>query len=80
MMDNPTGNISTILKFVYMILAPYIVQYMTEDQFLVIGTALIGLIIAIVDAYYPNTFKILKNNIEPVIETEEDLVNDEYEC
>lgn len=79
-MDNPTGNISTILKFVYMILAPYIVQYMTEDQFLVIGTAIIGLIIAIVDAYYPNTFKIFKNNIEPVIETEEDLVNDEYEC
>ncbi len=80
-MDNPQGNISTILKFVYMIIAPYIVQYMTEDQFLIIGTALVGLIIAIVDAYYPNTFKVFKNNVpEPVVETEEDLVNDEYEC
>ena len=78
-MDNPTGNISTILKFVYMIIAPYIVQYMTEDQFLVIGTAVIGLIIAIVDAYYPNTFKFLGNAPEPM-ETEEVVMNDEYEC
>ena len=78
-MDNPQGNISTILKFAYMILAPYIVQYMTEDQFMVIGTALIGLIIAIVDAYYPNTFKIFKNNTEPM-NTEEIVMNDEYEC
>ena len=78
-MDNPTGNISTILKFVYMIIAPYIVQYMTEDQFLVIGTAIIGLIIAIVDAYYPNTFKFLGNAPEPM-ETEEVVMNDEYEC
>ena len=79
MMDNPTGNISTILKFVYMIIAPYIVQYMTEDQFLVIGTAVIGLIIAVVDAYYPNTFKFLGNAPEPM-ETEEVVMNDEYEC
>ena len=78
-MDNPTGNISTILKFVYMIIAPYIVQYMTEDQFLVIGTAVIGLIIAVVDAYYPNTFKFLGNAPEPM-ETEEVVMNDEYEC
>ena len=78
-MDNPQGNISTILKFAYMILAPYIVQYMTEDQFMVIGTAVIGLIIAIVDAYYPNTFKIFKNNVEPM-EVKETVLNDEYEC
>ena len=78
-MDKPTGNISTILKFVYMIIAPYIVQYMTEDQFLVIGTAVIGLIIAVVDAYYPNTFKFLGNAPEPM-ETEEVVMNDEYEC
>ena len=77
-MDNPTGNISTILKFVYMIIAPYIVQYMTEDQFLVIGTAVVGLVIAVVDAYYPNTFKFLGNAPEPM-ETEEVVMNDEYE-
>lgn len=60
-MDNITGNVSTLLKFAYMVLAPYIVNYMSEDQFMLIGTALIGLIIAIVDAYYPNTARVLGN-------------------
>ena len=78
-MDNLQGNVSTILKFVWCILAPYIVQYITEDQFMVIGAAVIGLIIAIWDAYNPNTFKFFKNNVEPVLETEETVLNDEYE-
>lgn len=79
-MDNLQGNISTILKFAWCILAPYIVQYITEDQFMVIGAAVIGLVIAIWDAYNPNTFKIFKNNVEPVLETEETVMNDEYEA
>lgn len=61
-MKNIKGNVSTLLKFAYMILAPYLIQYMTEDQFMTIGAAVIGLIIAIVDAYYPNTMKILGND------------------
>lgn len=61
-MENFKGNISTMLKFAYMILAPYIIQYMTEDQFMTIGAAVIGLIIAVIDAYYPNTFKCLGND------------------
>lgn len=80
MMDNWQGNISTILKFIWCIIAPYIVNYMTEDQFMVIGAAVIGLIIAIWDAYNPNTFKIFKNNIpEEEIPTGEVVLNDEYE-
>ncbi len=78
-MDNLQGNVSTILKFVWCILAPYIVQYITEDQFMVIGAAVIGLIIAIWDAYNPNTFKFL-GNAEPPMEVEETVLNDEYEA
>ena len=80
MMDNWQGNISTILKFIWCIIAPYIVNYMTEDQFMVIGAAVIGLIIAIWDAYNPNTFKIFKNNIpEESVPKGEVVLNDEYE-
>ena len=60
--DDWQGNVSTILKFAYMLLAPYIAEILTEDQFTVIGVAVVGLIIAIWDAYNPNTFKIFKNN------------------
>ena len=78
-MDNPQGNISTILKFLWCILMPYVASYITEDQFMIIGAALIGLIIAIWDAYNPNTFKIFKNNIpEEQIPTGEVVLNDEY--
>ena len=72
--DDWQGNVSTILKFAYMLLAPYIAEILTEDQFAVIGVAVVGLIIAIWDAYNPNTFKIFKNNKNQVeSETEEDL-------
>ena len=54
---------------------------MTEDQFMAIGAAVIGLIIAIWDAYNPNTFKIFKNNIpENQVPTGEVVLNDEYEA
>ena len=80
-MENWQGNISTILKFIWCIIAPYIVNYMTEDQFMVIVAAVIGLIIAIWDAYNPNTFKIFKNNIpEDQVPTGEVVLNDEYEA
>ena len=83
-MDNWQGNTSTILKFIWVLIAPYIVQYMTEDQFMVIGAALIGLIIAIWDAYNPNTFKIFHNDKTVDMGTvlgypkEEEVLNDEY--
>ena len=44
----------------------------------VIG-AIIGLIISIIDAKYPNTFKIFDNDITPVEIDTEQVLNPEYE-
>ena len=44
----------------------------------VIG-AFIGLILAYIDAKYPNSFKALGNATIPV-NTDETVLNDEYEC
>jgi hypothetical protein len=78
-MNNLQGNLSTILVWIYCIIAPYIAQYMSQDQFVTIMTALVGLIVAIWSAYNPNSFKFLGNDTpEPKRESEEDLINDEY--
>lgn len=79
--DNWQGNASTILMLVWVIVAPYIAQYLTQDQFTVIGVAVIGVILKLLDAYYPNTFRIFKNDVCTCNnETEDCLVlNDEYE-
>lgn len=72
------GNITTILAWVWVILAPYLTQYMTQDQFTTISIALIGIIINIINSYYPNTFQFLNN--QTITETEtETVLNDEYE-
>lgn len=78
-MNNIEGNLSTILVWIYVIIAPYIATYMSQDQFVTIMTAVVGLIITIWSAYNPNSFKFLGNaEPEPKAETEEDLINDEY--
>ena len=78
-MNNLEGNLSTILVWIYVIIAPYIATYMSQDQFVTIMTAVVGLIITIWSAYNPNSFKFLGNDKpEPKAETEEDLINDEY--
>ena len=78
-MNNLEGNLSTILVWIYVIIAPYICKYMSQDQFVTIMTAVVGLIITIWSAYNPNSFKFLGNaEEEPKAETEEDLINDEY--
>ena len=77
-MNNIQGNLSTILVWIYVIIAPYIATYMSEDQFVTIMTAVVGLSITIWSAYNPNSFEFLGNKAEEVVETEEDLINDEY--
>ena len=77
-MNNLEGNLSTILVWIYVIIAPYIATYMSQDQFVTIMTAVVGLIITIWSAYNPNSFKFLGNAEESKVETEEDLINDEY--
>ena len=80
--DNWQGNASTIVKFAWMILAPYLAEILTEDQFTVIGVAVIGLIIACWDAFNPNSMKIFKNEKKDEcvceVETEADLINEDY--
>jgi len=75
-MDNVQGNVSTIAVAVYALLAPYIAQYISQEVFL----ALIGLLLVLWSAYNPNSFAILGNAKEQTLETEESVLNDEYEC
>ena len=91
---NYIGNISTIVKFVAMTLAGYIIgaaaskglnlpiDAATLSQLI---SAVIFFIIAYIDAKYPNTFSFLGNQEEVDMgtilgyPTEETVLNDEYE-
>ena len=82
--DNWEGNVSTILTWIWVIVAPYLSEYFTQDQFVTVGIAIVGLIIAVWSSYNPNTFRFLKNDKKEAdvcvcAETEEDLINEEYE-
>lgn len=76
--DNIVGNISTIAVWLYVILAPYISQYVTQDVFL----AIVGIIIAVWSSANPNSFNFLGNEKKPCVcdyQTEETVMNEEYE-
>ena len=63
--ENLKGNLSTIVKFLIMTIAPAIgVDETTGDALVSVVVAIIGFLISFIDAYYPNTFKFLKNNNE----------------
>lgn len=62
-MSNHTGNISTIVKMILLTVLPYIIaDTQTQDQVISIILAIVGLIIAYVDAKYPNTLAFLDND------------------
>ena len=61
-MSNHTGNISTIVKMILLTVLPYIIaDTQTQDQVTSIILAIVGLIIAYIDAKYPNTLAFLDN-------------------
>ena len=61
-MSNHTGNISTIVKMILLTVLPYIIaDTQTQNQVISIILAIVGLIIAYVDAKYPNTLAFLDN-------------------
>ena len=62
-MSNHTGNISTIVKMILLTVLPYIIaDTQTQDQVISIILAIVGLIIAYIDAKYPNTLAFLDND------------------
>ena len=62
-MSNHTGNISTIVKMILLTVLPYIIaDSQTQDQVISIILAIVGLLIAYVDAKYPNTLSFLDND------------------
>lgn len=57
------GNITTIIKFIVMTLAPYLTLTADmQNQLIAILVAIIGFVLAYLDAKHPNT--ILNNNVE----------------
>ena len=93
-MNNNIGNLSTIIKFISMTLAGYLIGVAASKGLnLPIDTAalsqlistIIFFILAYIDARYPNTFSFLGNAEEVDMGTilgyppEETVLNDEYE-
>ena len=75
-MEFNQGNISTIVSMLWIILCPYISQYVTQEAFI----SICGLIIIIWSACNPNTFEAFGNAVNKTIKTDETVLNDEYEC
>ena len=69
------GNISTIVSMLWIILCPYISQYVTQEAFV----SICGLIIIVWSACNPNSLEIFGNAIDNTLQTEETVLNDEYE-
>ena len=87
-MTNEIGNLSTIVKFISMTLAGYLIGALASKGLNLpidadILSQMIGALIFFgldyIDAKYPNTFAFLDNApIEITMETEEDLINEDY--
>lgn len=78
MNDDVKNNLSTVAVWVYVVIAPYISDYITQDQFVTLLVAVIGLCVAVYSSANPNTFKRFGND-KSYCECEEDLINEEYE-
>lgn len=81
------GNISTLATWISIILYPLVVKYGIEIDKETVTTFVyttLVIIIAIWSSYNPNTFAFLNNNKqeqvceEGIVESEADLINEEY--
>ena len=86
--DNIIGNLTTIIKYVCMLIAGWaigvLVAYglklpITQEQLSEILFAVILFIIGLLDSKYPNTFGFLGNKPKNHINPSEQVLNDEYE-
>ena len=71
------GNITTIIKILIMTVAPAVAVYIGTDEQTVITflTAVLTFVLAVIDAKYPNSLGVFKNNTI----TNNEALNDEYE-
>ena len=76
--DEIKDNVSTIATWVYVIIAPYIAQHITQDQFATLVVAVVGLCIAVYSSANPNKLKCLGNDSSCDCENEEVILNEEY--
>jgi len=79
--DNWKGNVSTILTWIWVIVAPYLADYFTQESFVTLGVAIVGIVIAVWSSCNPNSFKWLGNDNEKKVDEvsiEEEVLNDEY--
>ena len=90
-MDNNEliGNLTSTVKTILLAFAGYFIGYLVSigldlpisaEQLAEILFMSLCLVWSYFDMKYPNAFNHFKKNVEPVIETEEDLINDEYEA
>ena len=80
--DDWQNNVSTIISFLWVFIAPYLANYFTKDQFITLVLAIISVAILVWSAFNPNRMGIFGNKeVESVtdnVESEEDLMNPEY--
>ena len=78
-----TNNISTIATFIAIILSAllnYFGYIVDQEAITPLILGIITLAIAIWSSKNPNTLGILGNGPKSTVETEETVLNDEYEC
>ena len=80
-----TNNLSTyatwtaIIVMLLQVIFKYFNIEIGQNELTIIANAIIALIIALWSSYNPNTIPWL-GNAKPTVETEEPILNDEYEC
>lgn len=73
------NNLSTIAVLLYGAFSPFLAQYLSSEQFSASFIAIVSIVLILYSAKHPNTFKVLGNAPEP-LQTEEIVMNDEYEA
>ena len=78
--DDLKNNLSTIAVILYGVLAPYLAQYLTAEQFSALFIAICGVMIICYSACHPNTMPIFGNGKkdECTCSNEGIILNEEY--
>lgn len=72
MADNYLGNITSVINWIVLIILPYVSAYgITQDQLVGVISAIIGIVFAIVNSKYPNTFAFLGNKEVEELDTDD---------